>query len=314
MTDWLILVATLPTSPSGLRVRIWRALKVTACASLRDGVYILPAQASSAAALWAIQSAIREGGAEAHMLQLQACDATQEAGFRALFDRSQDWAEFAQSLKDRRQTLRQSSEAELRKQLHGLDQQWQALQRSDFFPGPASQRAAEGMRMLRAEIDRKLSPGEPQAAGGGIDRLARDDFQGRTWATRQRPWVDRLATAWLITRFIDNTPRFLWLKDARRCPKSALGFDFDGARFSHVGDQVSFEVVIEAFGLQADAALKRLAELVHYVDVGGIPVEEAAGLQTMARGLLAQHADDDALLAATLPVFDALYAAWRSTP
>ena len=314
MLDWLVLTASLPTSPSGLRVRIWRALKATGCATLREGVYILPAAAAVAGDLWAIEKAIREGGADAHMLQLQARDAAQQKRFRALFDRSELFADFAQALKDARKTVKTSGEPDLRKLLRGLDQQLQSIRAIDHLPGPASASAGYGLETLRAEIEKKLSPGEPAASAGTVQRLDRASFQGRTWATRKRPWLDRLATAWLVRRFVDAKPRFLWLSDPKKCPKSALGFDFDGARFTHVGDKVTFEVVAHAFGLEADAALRRLGELVHYIDVGGIPVDEAAGVETMIRGLQAQHADDDALLAASCAVFDTLYAAMRLAP
>ena len=105
--------------------------------------------------------------------------------------------------------------------------------------------------------------------------------------------------------------RFTWLGDPRKCPKSALGYDFDGATFTHVGDKVTFEVVAEAFALLGDPALQRLASVVHCIDVGGIPVDEAPGLEMIVRGLQARHADDDALLAAALPAFDACYAAFQ---
>ncbi len=311
MIDWLVLTASLPTSPSGLRVRIWRALKATGCATLRDGVYILPATASSVAELWAIEQAIRDGGADAHMLQLQARDAAQEKTFRALFDRSEQYAEFSQSLKDARKAVKSSGEPELRKLLRGFEQQLRAIRACDYFPGKAGASAADGLETLRAEIEKRLSPGEPAPSTGAIERLAKESFQGRTWATRKRPWVDRLATAWLVRRFVDSRPRFLWLADPKKCPKSALGFDFDGARFTHVGDKVTFEVVAHSFGLDEDAALKRLGELVHYIDIGGIPVDEAAGVETMVRGLHAQHDNDDELLAASCTFFDALYAALR---
>jgi hypothetical protein len=312
MIDWLILTASLPTSPSGLRVRIWRSLKATGCGTLRDGVYILPSTAASASELWAIEKAIQDGGADAHMLTLKARDQAQEKTFLALFDRSEQYADFAQTLKETRKTLKSAAEADLHKSLRGLDQQLQALQATDFFPGKAAAAAAAGLETLRTEIEQKLSPGEPVAAAGSIKRLQRESFQGRTWATRKRPWVDRLATGWLIQRFVDSAPRFVWLADASKCPKSALGFDFDGATFTHVAGKVSFEVVAHSFGLDEDPGIRRLGELVHYIDIGGIPVDEAAGVETIVRGLQAQHDMDDALLTASLPLFDALYAAIHS--
>ena len=126
-------------------------------------------------------------------------------------------------------------------------------------------------------------------------------FQGKRWATRSRPWVDRLACAWLIRRFIDPQARFLWLADpagATPAPRGALGFDYDGARFTHVGARVSFEVLMASFGLDGDAKLQRLAATVRYLDAGGIPVPEAAGLESVLAGLRELHADDDALAAA----------------
>ncbi len=314
MNDWLVLTAALPTSPSGLRVRIWRALRSTGCATLREGVYILPAAASSASELRAIDQAIRDGGAQAHLLELRARDAAQEKSFRALFDRSAQYAEFAQALKEARKALRASGtrgEPALRKLLRGLDDQLRSIRALDHFPGPAGAAAARDLETLRAEVERTLSPGEPTPGAGAIERQDRASFQGKTWATRKRPWVDRLATAWLIRRFVDARPRFVWLTDPKKCPKSALGFDFDGARFTHVGNKVSFEVVAATFGLDADAALARLGELVHCIDIGGIPVDEAAGVETMVRGLQARHADDDTLLAAACDFFDTLYAALR---
>ncbi|HEX7437290.1 MAG TPA: chromate resistance protein ChrB domain-containing protein [Caldimonas sp.] len=311
MTDWLVLAAALPTAPSGLRVRIWRALRATGCATLRDGVYILPAQAATAADLRTIHQAIRDGGADAHLLELQARDAAQEKAFRRLFDRSEQYADFARSLKDARATVKTSAEPALRKLLRSLDQQLTALRSIDFFPGKAQGGASRGFDTLRVEIGRRLSPGEPGRSAAELKRLPKDAFHGKTWATRKRPWVDRLATAWLVRRCLDAKARFLWLDDPKKCPKSAIGFDFDGARFTHVGDRVTFEVVAHSFGLDDDPAIQRLGELVHFIDVGGIPVDPAAGVETVLRGLQARHADDDALLAAACDVFDALHAALR---
>jgi len=315
MSDsWLVLTATLPTSPSALRVRVWRALKATGAGTLRDGVYVLPASASTAQALWDIERAIAEAGADAHMLVVNARDPAQEQSFRALFDRSDQYAELLQSSKEARATLETSTEVELHKSLRALEQQLQSIQASDFFPGKASEKAANALAALRREIEQHLSPGEPTSAAAEIARQSIAGYQGRTWATRKRPWVDRLATAWLVQRFVDKAPKFVWLADPRKCPKTALGFDFDGARFTHVGDKVTFEVVAHTFGLDEDPAIRRLGQLVHDIDIGGIPVDESAGVEMMVRGLQAQHDDDDALLAASCALFDTLYSAMRLAP
>lgn len=314
MSDWLLLTATLPTSPSALRVRTWRALKATGAGALRDGVYLLPATAATAQALWDIERAIQEGGADAHMLVVQARDDAQEATFRGLFDRSEAYVELLQSLKEARSGVTKSTEAELRKSLRALEQRLQNIQASDFFPGKQSAKAVAALTTLRHEIEQHLSPGEPSPRGDAIQRQALSDYKGKTWATRKRPWVDRLATAWLVRRFVDSKAKFLWLDSPKKCPKSAVGFDFDGATFTHVGDKVTYEVVMYTFSLEGDAGLKRLAELVHYIDVGGIPVDAAPGVEVIVRGLLALHENDDALLKAALPVFDSLHASLRTAP
>ena len=125
---------------------------------------------------------------------------------------------------------------------------------------------------------------------------------------RQGPWVDRVASAWLIRRFIDREACFLWLAAPSDCPQDALGFDFDGAAFTHVGERVTFETLLAAFGLEGDAALRRLAALVHQLDIGGDPVPEASGFEAVLAGARERLADDDALLAEMSGTLDSLYA------
>ena len=309
MNQWLLLTATLPTSPSALRVRVWRALKATGAGTLRDGVYLLPATAPTAEDLWNIEKLILEGGADAHMLVVNARNETQERDFKALFDRADLYSELLQSCKDARSAIKRASEAELHKTLRGLDQQLLSIQATDFFPGKANERASAALQTLRREIERRLSPGEPTPRPDAIKKQPIEAFRGRTWVTRQRPWIDRLATAWLVLRFVDPAARFAWFENPGKGAKGAVGFDYDGATFSHVDGKVTFEVVAHTFGLEGDRALKGIGDLVHYIDVGGIPVDEAAGVEAVVRGLLSQHPSDDALLAAALPLFDSLYAA-----
>lgn len=314
MTEWLILTATLPTNPSALRVRVWRALKATGAGTLREGVYILPASAATASALWGLEQTISQAGAEAHMLVVRARDDAQEKFFRGLFDRSDLYAELVLSIKETRRVIRKSTEAELHKVLRGFEQQLQAVQASDFFPSKDGEHATSALAALRREVELHLSPGEPAPSAAAIQRQSTEDFQGKTWATRKRPWMDRLATAWLVQRFVDRSPKFVWLDDPKKCPKAAVGYDFDGARFTHVEDKVTFEVVAQTFGLEGDPGIQRLSVLVHYIDVGGIPVDEAPGIEAVVRGLQAQHAEDADLLAAAILLFDTLYTAMRVSP
>jgi hypothetical protein len=312
MTDWLILTATLPTTPSGLRVRVWRALKTTGAGTLREGVYVLPATAPSAVALRELARTIADAGADAYLLELRARDEAQEQAFRALFDRSEHYAELLQAVKDASKGIEVASEAVLHKTLRSLEQQLQQVQASDFFPGKENARCVDAVSALRREIELHLSPDEPSPTKAVVTSLAIAHYQGRTWATRKRPWVDRLATAWLVSRFIDKSPNFIWLSDPKKCPKAALGYDFDGAAFTHVGELVTFEVVARSFRLDETPALARLGQLVHYIDVGGIPLDEAPGIEMIVRGLQAQYRDDDQLLEAAFAFFDTLHAALKA--
>lgn len=310
-SDWLILAATLPTSPSGLRVRVWRSLKATGAGTLREGVYILPEHAGTIDTFRSLERTIVGAGAEAHLLVVQPRDEEQRATFAALFDRSDAHAELLLRIKQARAGVESAGEASLRKTLRELESHLGSIQKTDFFPGRDSAKSADALAALRRDVESHLSPDEPMASEAAIPSLAIADYQGRTWATRKRPWVDRLATAWLVQRFVDRRPSFIWLADAKRSPKAALGFDFDGAAFTHVGDKVTFEVVAQSFGLLDDPALVRFARLVHFIDVGGIPADEAPGFELLMRGLQASHSDDDALLAAAIPLLDACYAAFQ---
>jgi len=152
-----------------------------------------------------------------------------------------------------------------------------------------------------------LSPGEPHAAAGRIRYVDSTKYRGRTWATRARPWADRLASAWLIRRYIDPQAKFLWLKSPKDCPKRAVGFDFDGAEFTHVGTKVTYEVLLASFGLEGDTALVRIGALIHYLDVGGVPVPEAVGVEAMLRGANGLFVDDESLVTEAAKLFEFLY-------
>ncbi|MDI3259394.1 MAG: chromate resistance protein [Sinobacteraceae bacterium] len=306
--DWLLLILTLPTENATPRMRFWRALKSMGCAVLRDGVYLLPYSATHEAALEELAAAIVEAEGTATLIETDARDADQAAMFRNLFDRADDYAAFAKSLREARKSLSGLSTSEVGRLLRRLRREYEALRATDFFPSEATVRAEAAWTDFVGSVDTVLSPDEPHATDGMIKRLDRKDYQGRTWATRRHLWIDRVASAWLIRRFIDPKARFIWLEKPAACPKKALGFDFDGATFTHVGERVTFEVLVASFGLESDAALVRLGELVRALDVGGAVIPEAAGLEALMAGARQRAADDDALLAEMSGALDSLYA------
>lgn len=294
-------------------MRFWRALKAKGCAVLRDGIYLLPFTEDREQMLRELAAAIADSGGTAHLLRAPSLDAAQEAEFRALFDRSEDHAEFMRSLKDARKTISGQSAAELTKLLRRLRKDYETIVAIDYFPGDAATRAEAAWQDFIGLVDTVLSPGEPHSAERPIRSLSVSDYQGRTWATRQHMWVDRVASAWLIRRFIDRDARFVWLASPGACPANALGFDFDGAAFTHVGERVTFEVLIASFGFEKDPALLRLGEIVHALDVGGAPVPEATGFEAVMAGARERVADDDQLLDEMGRVLDSLYTHFAST-
>jgi hypothetical protein len=307
------LILTLPTQPTAVRLRVSRALHALGCAALRDGPYQLPLAHN--AMFDPLAAAVLEHCGTAMVLSLAPTDDTQRDELIALFDRSEAYALWRDSATALHSELAVLGETEARRRLRSIGEAQHALLRIDYYPGAAAEQAGAALDALRQALDARFSNGEPQPqADHGIARLDKRKFQGKRWATRARPWVDRLACAWLIRRFIDTEARFVWLTDPARSPRGALGFDFDGARFTHVGARVSFEVLLASFGLDHDPKLQRIGAIVHYLDAGGIPVPEAAGLESVLAGVRELHADDDALVAAAAAVFDALYAAPVGSP
>lgn len=308
LNDWLLLVLTLPTDNATARMRFWRALKAKGCAVLRDGVYLLPATDAAEAELLELGTSIDEAGGAAHLVRTSSRGADQEAEFRSLFDRTDEYAAFARSLADARKTLSDLSPAEITRLLRRTGKDFEAISSIDFFRNEASTRAEAAWQDFVALTNTVLSPGEPHQAEGAIAVLRREDHQGRAWATRQRLWVDRVGSAWLIRRFIDSQARFLWLASPSECPDDALGFDFDGASFTHVGDRVTFEVLVASFGLEDEPGLLKLGALVHALDIGGPVVPEAIGFEAVMAGAKARALTDDEMLAEMSNVLDSLLA------
>jgi hypothetical protein len=305
---WLLLVVSLPTTGATARMRIWRNLKALGCTALRDGAYLLPHTPSLQNQLSEMAAETTREGGNGWLLTVHAQSDYESAAFRSLFDRSQEHTDWVATLSAARRTLAQLSAQEINRTLRKFRRERETMVATDYFPGDAAMHAEAAWLEFVKEAEALLSPGEPQPVEAEIARLAPEAYQGRRWATRRNMWVDRVASAWLIRRFIDRQATFLWLDSPADCPPDALGFDFDGATFTHVGERVTFEVLLASFGLERDQGLARLAAMVHALDVGGTFVAEAGGFEAMLSGARQRARDDDQLLTEMGMVLDSLHA------
>jgi hypothetical protein len=177
-----------------------------------------------------------------------------------------------------------------------------AIETIDFFAGAGRDRAISLIERLNN-------------AGGATAESTRSgegsvikDYRNKHWVTRPRPGVDRMASAWLIRRFIDPQARFSFAADRAAVPGDALPFDMFGVEFTHHGDDCTFETLCKAFKLHG-TAMTRVGELVHDIDLKdakfGAP--DAATISAMIDGLQLTHADDHDLLEHGIAMFESLY-------
>ena len=310
MSTFLALMTSLPTGNATLRMRVWRALRNTGCGVLRDGVYVLPVEAPQAEALAAAESEIKAAGGFAMTMELKVKTSAQLEYVRRLFDRSREYGTIVERIVAAKGALPKLRKRKTDTLVQRLRRSYEELAEIDFYPGPAQEQAKAAISALEHDAHRLLSGGEPRAAKGRVRRLDPKSYRGRLWATRKDLWVDRLACVWLIRRFIDRNARFAWIDRPRDRPRGSVGFDFDGAPFTHADGRVTFEVMLASFGLDGDPALAAIGQAVHFLDVGGIPVADAKGLETMLRGIKARARDDDETALEAGKVFDYLHSAY----
>lgn len=304
------LLTSLPTGNSTLRMRVWRALKSSGCGVLRDGVYLLPVETPRSAALAGAESEVKAAGGFAMTVELNLKTPAQLEHVRKLFDRGEEYAALLARIGAARVAMRRLGKRKTDTLVQRLRRSFEELCEIDFYPGQAQLQAREAMSTLESGARSLYSGGEPHPSKRKLRRLDPGRYRNRTWATRNDLWVDRLASVWLIKRFIDRNARFVWIGRPRDRPKGSVGFDFDGAEFTHVGSRVTFEVLLGSFGLDGDPALASIGHAVHFLDIGGIPATDAKGLETMLRGIKAKARSDDETALEAAKVFDLFYSAY----
>ena len=311
--SWLLLIHQLPAKPAYLRVKIWRRLQNLGAVAVKNAVHALPMNEETQEDFEWLMREIVEGGGEAVVCEARLIDGISDQDVRALFDRARD-ADYDDVAKDARavaKSLRRNAKpealAERRTQVARLRKRLAQVVSVDFF-GAIGREKAES---VLSELESRLSEGEVVKGKSSIDfaESAFGTLRDRTWVTRQGVYVDRIASAWLIRRFIDPQARFKFVSGKGYRPDPGeLRFDMFEAEFTHEGDKCTFEVLLERCAPK-DAALRAIAEIIHDIDLKDDKFgrTEVAGIRTLIEGISVATKDDSDRIARGTEVFNNLY-------
>jgi hypothetical protein len=315
---WLLLMHQLPAKPAYLRVKIWRRLQALGAVPLRNAVYALPASEQTREDLEWVLKEVVEGGGEGMICEARLVDGLSDQEVRELFNRAREseYDALAKAARELREALAGKDDAaarsDARAKLARLKQEAAKITEIDFF-GANGREAVEGLlATLDALLREEEMMGEPEeGALSAVDEIG--PLSGRTWVTRQGVYVDRIASAWLIRRFIDPEARFKFVP-AKGYAREAgeLRFDMFEAEFTHQGDHCTFEVLLARTGL-ADPALTAIGEIVHDIDLkdGKFGREETAGIAHLVAGLSVTYEEDEKRIERGGAILDDLYAYFR---
>jgi hypothetical protein len=310
---WLLLIHQLPPKPDYFRVKIWRRLQRLGTVPIKNSVYVLPKNDQTQEDFQWVLREIIEGGGEASLCEARFVDGLSDDQVEALFQAARG-AEYDQIAEEARRLteiplpegqIEDSRRTQSEIDLARLKRRLAEVVAIDFFGAPGRE-AAEGL-VSGVELrmrDKRLGKQSVSATAARQENL-----QGKTWVTRKGIYVDRMASAWFIRRFIDSGARFKFVPPKGYKPlPDELRFDMFEAEFTHEGDRCSLEVLIERTGLN-EPALGPIAEIVHDIDLKDSKFgrQETPGIERLLAGIAMAHKDDEARLARGEAVFDDLY-------
>jgi hypothetical protein len=316
---WLLFVHQLPSQPSNLRVTTWRRLQQIGAIPLKQAVYALPDSPDAREDLEWLKTEVKAAGGDASVFGADNIDAWSDDALVEEFRRARQNT-YDELARDVEQAVKRASRARrprgrrapaVRRLLDRFRDRLVAAERIDFFGSAGRDRVLTLLRQLEERI---AAPGQPPAASGTDLPGRLTSFQGRLWITRPRPGVDRMASAWLIRRFIDRQARFGFAADRTSVPDRGVPFDMFGVEFSHQGESCTFETLCAVFNIQGPV-LSRIAAIVHDLDLkdGRFGASECHTVGAIIEGLQLAYQDDDALLMQGMTLFDSLYRSFEQS-
>jgi hypothetical protein len=311
---WLLLIHQIPPKPAYLRVKVWRRLQRLGAVAVKNSVYVLPkSEQAQEDFQWVLQEIVRDGG-DASVVEARFAQGLSDEQIEMMFNTARD-ADYAQLVEEvravlsrlpRRREVTDDDRSGFEADLARVQRRMSEIAQIDFFGAPGRDAAA---KMITDLEQRLLRDATATAAKPPEKELGRDALKGRTWVTRKGIHVDRIASAWLIRRFIDPKARLKFVPGKGYKPEPGeLRFDMFEAEFTHEGDLCTFEVLVERLGL-SDRALRAIAEIVHDIDLKDDKFgrDETGGIRTLIAGIAMSQTEDEARLAQGSAVFDNLY-------
>src|SRR5207253_812395 len=315
--SWLLLIHQLPAKPAYLRVKIWRRLQGIGAIAVKNAVHVLPMNEETQEDFEWLLREIEQGGGEAFVCEARLIDGLSDQEIRALFDQARD-ADYAQLVKDARafaKSLRPNAKgsalAEVRAQVARLRKRLAEIVAIDFFGAIGRETAEETIRTLEARLNEDADVRGKDTAPSAASPP--ETLRNRTWVTREGVYIDRIASAWLIRRFIDPEARFKFVSGKGYRPADGeLRFDMFQAEFTHEGDRCTFEVLLDHVA-RKDPSLRAIAEIIHDIDLRDSKFgrDEAVGIRTLIDGIALTTSDDSERLSRGTEVFNNLYEYFR---
>jgi hypothetical protein len=321
--EWILLIHQLPPKATNLRVRVWRKLQRLGAVAIKNSVYVLPFNEKTEEDFQWLKQEIESAGGGTAVFRADSLEGAADNEIIEAFriERNAEFekitAEFdalAGAVKEQKRGGSLSAEraGNHETELNKLHAELEQIVSIDFFNSPKRAPALSAYKRCRKAFnqivnrkhDRKAKDNKTQNSAS----FNREDYQGKRWVTRRNMHIDRLASAWLIKRFIDRKPRFYFVAEGDTV-ENGIRFDMFGAEFTHVGEDCTFQMLIKEFGLSNDKALCEIAEIVHDIDLKDNKFNrlEAAGLDAVVRGMSLLLGNDRKLLGQCSAIFDGLY-------
>ncbi len=318
-SGWLLFFYSAPSKPVSNRMKIWRKLIGAGAVQMKGAVYILPFSDDNYEFFQWLVSEVAGMKGDAAFVRIEKMDSMKDEEIIALFNRQREESykiigKAVEDIERRLNSIRKGANARNIKGLSGqfnkLLKEFDEIKRIDFFSSREGGALSGRMKHVQTEIKDLSGVETEKGSPATVIRKAVDDYQGKVWITRKRPFIDRMASAWLIKRFIDKNAAFDFVdeKDQETIGKGHVTFDIRGGEFTHVGDMCTFEVLVRVFGLK-DKALKKIAEIVHDLDMKDEKYNsaEAKGLEDILSGIRKTAKDDMEALERGMVVFEMLY-------